>query len=376
MAAASSGRPRRKRRASRRGRNVSRGAVRRALVVAALLFAVGVLGGVVVFALRPPEASALPGPRRALQWPGGIEARSREERQMLGVLGVDADSALWRAYRALVARDAIPPGDHWLPSDIDARRALDYLTRSPRRPAHRVVLAEGLDRFEIAGRLQQADICGKSAFLSATRDEALLADLAITGDSAEGFLFPDTYELYENSAPRDIVIRLVATARGRIAKAAKDLGLGDRLADRRWERETVILASLVEKEAARASERRTIAGVFLNRLTDPQFKPSRMLQTDPSAAYGCKLHHQALPSCAGHEGGVTPTMVRDSSNPYNTYRHPGLPPGPIANPGEGALRAAMKPLETDYYFFFARGDGTHVFSRTHADHLKAIAARK
>jgi len=80
----------------------------------------------------------------------------------------------------------------------------------------------------------------------------------------------------------------------------------------------------------------------------------------------------AIPSCAGFAGHVTPAMVRDPGNPYNTYRHPGFPPGPIANPGEAALAAALVPTATDYLYFVARGDGGHVFSRTYAEHQQAM----
>jgi UPF0755 protein len=99
------------------------------------------------------------------------------------------------------------------------------------------------------------------------------------------------------------------------------------------------------------------------------------LQADPTAAYGCVLLGARLSSCAGFAGKVTPKMLRDGKNPYNTYAHSGLPPGPIANPGAGALGAVLAPEKSDFLFFVAQGDGRHTFSRTLDEHERAIPKR-
>ena len=122
-------------------------------------------------------------------------------------------------------------------------------------------------------------------------------------------------------------------------------------------RETVILASIVEKETGAPEERPLIAGVFLNRLGR-----GMRLETDPSVIYGI----------ADFDGNLTRAHLEDESNPYNTYRIPGLPPGPIANPGAEALRAVVEPAETEYLFFVSRNDGTHVFSRSYREHANAV----
>jgi UPF0755 protein len=114
-----------------------------------------------------------------------------------------------------------------------------------------------------------------------------------------------------------------------------------------------------------------VASVFFNRLTDPEFRPLRMLQSDPTAAYGCLTLAASTPSCAGYRGQVTPAILRDATNPYNTYKNPGLPPGPIGNPGLLAIRAVLEPAQTDFLYFFARG-GKHTFTRTFAEHRQAI----
>jgi UPF0755 protein len=143
--------------------------------------------------------------------------------------------------------------------------------------------------------------------------------------------------------------------------------------NRKWtEHELLTLASIVEREAAVPEEQRLIARVFLNRLDDPTFRPARMLQSDPTASYGCQVAASAAPSCAGFSGKVTPEMLRDPQNPYNTYRHPGLPPGPIGNPGESALDAVLAPAAADYLYFVADGHGRHRFSRSFEEHRRAI----
>jgi UPF0755 protein len=136
--------------------------------------------------------------------------------------------------------------------------------------------------------------------------------------------------------------------------------------------EVVTLASMVEKEAAVADERSTIAGVFLNRLLDPTFQPKR-LQSDPTAAYGC-LVDPAIPACSTFRGKVTPELLRDPANGYSTYVTHGLPPGPIANPGEASLRAVLEPRSSKYLYFVAKGGGRHTFSESLDAHNAAVKA--
>jgi UPF0755 protein len=127
----------------------------------------------------------------------------------------------------------------------------------------------------------------------------------------------------------------------------------------------------VARPASGHAELSTIASVFLNRLTDPGFRPLGRLQSDPTAGYGC-LVDPMLETCADFDGVITPAMLRDANNRYNTYRHAGLPPGPISNPGLAALRAVLLAPKTPYYFFVADGKGRHVFSETHEAHTEAV----
>ena len=121
--------------------------------------------------------------------------------------------------------------------------------------------------------------------------------------------------------------------------------------------DAVTLASIVEKETAVPSERPMVAAVFENRL-----QRGMRLETDPTVIYG--IPH--------FDGNLRKSDLENGSNPYNTYRIAGLPPGPIANPGEASLRAVVEPADVDYLYFVSRNDGTHQFSRTYREHVAAV----
>lgn len=237
-----------------------------------------------------------------------------------------------------------------------------------------VTIPEGFDRLAIAERLEARGICPADAFLAATTEPTLLSRVGVAAESAEGYLFPDTYELGTDTPARAVVERMVRAFQrrslglleahaGGFARLRAGLGFGLH--------EVVTLASIVEKEAARDEERPVIAGVFLNRLRSPEFRPRR-LQADPTVAYGCRDPELALASCDGFDGTITKAMLGDAGNPYNTYRHEGLPPGPIANPGAAALEAVLDADAHDFLYFVAAGGGRHHFSRTLSEHEAAI----
>jgi len=238
----------------------------------------------------------------------------------------------------------------------------------------RVVVPEGFTRFDIADRLEQWGACERKAFLAATEDSLLLRELVIDGPSAEGLLYPDTYLLHDAMDAHALVRRLVRNARRRLAPvlAEHEAQLAQLQAELGWGmHEVLTLASIVEKEARLASERPIIAGVFLNRLRNPAFAPKR-LQADPTVSYGC-LIAPALASCVAAGGRqITRAMLADAENRYNTYRHEGLPPGPIANPGLSSVRAVLAPVAHDYLYFVARGGGAHTFSRDLDAHQVAV----
>jgi UPF0755 protein len=239
----------------------------------------------------------------------------------------------------------------------------------------RVTIPEGFNRFDVARRLAARGVADADAFLEATEDEALLEANGVAGPTAEGYLFPDTYELSSDTPPERIAAQMIRNFRRRVAA----LTARDAPALAGLERElgfdlhhVVILASVVEKEAAVDEERPIIAGVFLNRLRSPTFLPRKRLQADPTVSYGCLAEPDIAPSCEGFEGRISRAMLEDAANRYNTYRHGGLPPGPIANPGLASLRAVLEPAAHDYLYFVARGHGRHAFSASLAQHNRRV----
>ncbi len=224
---------------------------------------------------------------------------------------------------------------------------------------HTVTIPEGWTMFDIAAELDRQGVCNREDFLAAAHDTSLIADLAPQATSLEGFLFPSTYEFTRRETCDQAVKRMVQNFRavwetlgpqGSPVEYPENLALA----------QVVTLASLVERETPNADERPLVAAVFYNRirLGDP-------LQCDPTVQYAMEL--------AGHpEKNIRAVDLRVDSL-YNTYEHRGLPPGPIANPGEASLRAALAPATTDYLYFVANNEGGHAFSRTLAEHNRNVA---
>lgn len=307
------------------------------------------------------------------------EETPSEMGERLRALGLTDSPRLFAIYLGWFApKLQVAPGTHLLRAGLSPRRLAQRLGRLPSRPSARVTLPEGYTHLQFGERLEAKDICTRAELTRAVRNGDLARELGVPGTSVEGYLFPATYELLVDSDPVQIVRQLVAETRKRLARLdERHAGALGRLASaRRWsERDVLTLASIVEREAANPEERRLVASVFFNRLDDPTFRPARMLQSDPTAGYGCLIGAGAAASCAGYAGKITPEMLRDVQNPYNTYRHAGLPPGPIGNPGEGAIEAVLTPTPSDYLYFVADGRGRHRFSRSFEEHRRAIERR-
>jgi UPF0755 protein len=236
------------------------------------------------------------------------------------------------------------------------------------------VVPPGKNLLEVAEILAAAGVAGRDELAAKASDPAFAAELGLPGNTLEGYLFPDTYRLRPHSTPARALIPLVrrhrqvwSELRATHAKAAlelkKTLGFEDH--------NVVVLASIVEKETGRPEERPRIAQVFINRLRMPQFAP-KLLQTDPTIIYGCTVAIQKSAACLKWDGRIHRIHLDDRDNPYNTYTHEGLPPGPISNPGRAALEAVLAPDRTPFLYFVARNDGTHQFSRTVAEHNAAV----
>ncbi|PRQ04123.1 putative aminodeoxychorismate lyase [Enhygromyxa salina] len=284
-----------------------------------------------------------------------------------------------RAFKLFVlhrgAASKVTAGEHEFRGDMTPTQILDELQRRQPVQERRVTIPEGKHSVQIAQILAEAGLGGGEAqLLAAMRDPELLARLDIEGPSAEGYLFPDTYKFSTSASAAQIVERMVKRhhqvyaelRRGHSEGArslAETLGWGDP--------EIVIMASLIEKETSQGAERPRIASVFINRLRFKSFKP-KLLQTDPTIIYGCTVPERRSEACQQFEGRIRRIHLRDKDNPYNTYTHEGLPPGPISNPGRDALEAVLAPEKSRYLYFVSRNDGTHKFSKSVQEHEAAV----
>jgi UPF0755 protein len=216
---------------------------------------------------------------------------------------------------------------------------------------------EGWNSFEIAEEIQAQGICNREQFLAATHETSFISNLAPEAHSLEGFLFPSTYEFTRHNSCEQVAKRMVENFRAvwDSIKPADSQSLPGGLTPM----QIVTLASLVERETPDAQERPLVAGVFYNRL-----RKGVPLQCDPTVQYALALEGHPVKD-------VKPEDLKVDS-PYNTYTHTGLPPGPIANPGEASLRAALAPEATDYLYFVANDKGGHFFAKTLAEHDRNV----
>jgi UPF0755 protein len=218
---------------------------------------------------------------------------------------------------------------------------------------YRITIPEGYTVYQIGEVVSKTGLLSKDSFVRSTRSKQTTDFFAVPAHSMEGFLFPDTYYLTPHMTPLEIMAKMIERFRSVYTPAmeqrSKVLGMS--------KLEVITLASLIEKEAFAPLEKPLISSVFHNRMI-----LSMRLQSDPSAVYGID----------GFTGKIGPDdLLRES--PYNTYRHEGLPPGPICNPGLDSIKAALWPAKTEYLYFVSKGDGKHVFSRTLQEHNRAIS---
>jgi UPF0755 protein len=342
--------------------------------LAAAVGAVAVLAALGLFVLYPEERG--PGDGHAVEVVVAPDPSAGQLAAILSAAGTLRRPRLFALWVRLTGGTAgVAPGRHLLTDDASPRELMNRLERRSGATA-RVTFPEGFTRFDMARRLQDRHVVPLREFLEATVAPDLLRELGIDGDSAEGFLFPATYDFAMDSDPGDVVRRMKREfdRRWDLLSRARGSSLNDVMTSARMSvRDVVTLASMVEKEAVADEERPVIASVFLNRLRDPAFKPKH-LECDPTASYGCLVFPEKAAACRDFAGKATAAIEHDPDNPYSTYTHEGLPPGPIANPGARSLEAAMAPASTRYLFFVARGEGRHAFSETYEAHLSAVRA--
>ena len=221
---------------------------------------------------------------------------------------------------------------------------------------HSLTIPEGFNLFDVADAVEQSGLAKAQDFLAAAHNTTAIADIAPHAKTLEGFLFPDTYRFTRQTSAAQMAQTMVA----RFHQVFKSVAQGQELPPSRI-LEIVTLASLVEKETGKTSERPVVASVFQNRLG-----LGMPLQCDPTVVYAALLER-------AYRGNIYASDLKRAS-PYNTYVNRGLPPGPVANPGRAALEAALRPASTDFLYFVADTEGGHIFARTLAQHNRNVQA--
>ncbi|ASQ91510.1 aminodeoxychorismate lyase [Prosthecochloris sp. GSB1] len=246
----------------------------------------------------------------------------------------------------------IKPGRYTIPPGHSNYSLLAYLHGHP-QDEERITIPEGLRKERVAAIVSSRLDIDSLSFMRAATDSALLSSLDLQANGIEGYLFPGTYNFAWASTPEEVITFLVGRYRTFLTDSLRALARKQGLN----EHDMLTLASIVEAETPLDGEKPLIAGVYLNRL-----KKNMRLQADPTVQYAL--------------GGANPRrlLYKDLAidSPYNTYRHGGLPPGPIGSPGALAILAVLKPEKTSYLYFVADGKGGHRFARTISEHASNV----
>ena len=277
--------------------------------------------------------------------------------------GLVRDAQLFRLYLRYAKLDSgVEAGQFTLKKTMTIAEIAQAL-QSGKRDELTLTIPEGRRLEEVAALVEQQTPISATTFLSLARNAGqwasqypFLAELPPDA-SLEGYLFPDTYRLPKDVTASDVIARMLANLDHRITPVMRD----ELASQKRTLFEAVTLASIVEREAVVENERPLIAGVYMNRLVS-----GMALDADPTVQYGIASAKKQAPWWPQ----LTQEDYRAAKSPYNTYLNPGLPPGPIANPGLSSLEAAIEPAKTPYFFFRAAcsRDGTHLFSKTLEEH--------
>jgi UPF0755 protein len=270
---------------------------------------------------------------------------------------------LWARFRQMDGR--LEAGHYRLRSDMSMNDILERLVLPPERDEKTFTIIEGLRLEEVAESLEAQGIVPADDFLAALQQlyaADFLADRP-EGASLEGYLFPDTYRVPRHITATQVVALMLENFGQKVTPEMREQARARGMTLH----QVITLASIVEREAVLDWERPIIASVYLNRL-----KQGMLLQADPTVQYALGYDARSgrwWPDLNDFRRlGVS--SLAEIDHVYNTYRYPGLPPGPICNPGLAAIRAVLEPAETDYYFFVAKNDGSneHVFARTLEEH--------
>jgi UPF0755 protein len=282
-------------------------------------------------------------------------ASSRAVAHLLKQNGVIRSSTAFEVYARRHPKRRLQAGEYFFNQPISGRDVFwqiadGHVFQQP------FTVREGETIFDIARNLEAGKLMSANEFLTAARNPELIREMSPKATSLEGYLYPATYNLPRHPAANELAAQMVKKFKeewNRIASAqpiAPSPAISGHI---------VTLASLVERETPKPDERPVVAGVFENRLSK-----GMRLQCDPTVIYALELIGQ-------YKGSLTGADLQIDS-PYNTYAHGGLPPGPIGNPGEVALRAAMTPAKTNYLYFVANTEGGHFFSATLEEHNRNV----
>ena len=323
------------------------------LLLRVLLLAAVLLGLRLAWVLETQAPLRAPGePAVSLMVPTGASVESIG--RQLHELGLVRHPLLFRALVSLRGLGGtLKAGEYQLEGPLSLEQIADLIARGE-VVRHEVTFPEGKVIEEMADIAEARGIPAVE-FLAAARDPALVRDLDPLAPDLEGYLFPDTYDLPSGTNRGAVLVqRMVQRFRGVVEPLQADLA-----AQGLSLREVITLASVVERETARPDERPRIAAVFRNRLDKKM-----PLQTDPTVIYALRK--------AGRWDGNIRKKDLDIESPYNTYRRPGLPPGPIASPGRESILAALHPAAARDLYFVSRNDGSHQFSETLTEHERAV----
>ena len=326
------------------------------IFVLLLLAAVGAAAWLWLGLQSPYQGFAAPGV--FIDLPHG--ASSRTVARLLKQNGVIRSSFAFEMYARRHSRRRLQAGEYFFDHAISAHDVFwqiadGHVYEQP------FTVREGETIFDIAHDLESEKLMTAGEFLSAAQNPDLIRDIAPRAKTLEGFLFPATYFLPRHPTPTDVTAEMVHKFKEEWQRIAppesKRYTTG--LEHGRPVASVVTLASLVERETPKPEERPLVAGAFENRL-----RKNIPLQCDPTVIY-------AMQDAGQYNGKLTGADLHFPS-PYNTYAHPGLPPGPIGNPGEASLRAALDPAKTDYLYFVANTQGGHFFAATLAEHNRNV----
>lgn len=322
------------------------------LFVLLLIAAVGV-GGWLWFSLQQPYQGFS---QRGIfiDLPHG--ASSRGVARLLQQNGVIRSAAAFEIYSRRHPRRRLQAGEYFFDRPISGHDVFwqiadGHVYQQP------FTVREGETIFDIARDLETGKFMSSAEFLAAAKNSELILEMAPRAKTLEGFLYPATYNLPRHPVATELTTEMVRKFKEEWTKirSTSETASAEGLADK-----IVTLASLVERETPKPDERPLVAGVFENRL-----HKNMPLQCDPTVIYALEQNGQ-------YHGALTIADLHIES-PYNTYTHAGLPPGPIGNPGEVSLRAAMAPAQTEYLYFVANTQGGHFFAATLEEHNRNVA---